>query len=97
MACSLVPISPQLLSLAVQITQSIIRTASDNSCGGGLGMWLCGVWIVVLQHLCGEQLSSVGVAGGHGSWVGVACGWVWHVGSCGMSLDNRHNSYKCIL
>ena len=83
-ACSLVPIPPQLLSLAVQITQSIICTASDNSCGGGLGMWLCGVWVVVLQHLCGEQLSSVGVAcghglwvgvaGGHGSWVGVACG-----------------------
>ena len=61
-------------------------------------MKLCGVW-VVCSSICGEQLSSVGVA----------CGWVWQVGmvhggcglwmgvACGMSLDNQHNSYKCIL
>ena len=35
---SLVPSpSPQLSSLAVRITLRVIRTASDNSCGGGLG------------------------------------------------------------
>ena len=38
-SCSLVPgLPPQLLSLAVRITvRSVIRTASDDSCGGGLG------------------------------------------------------------
>ena len=38
-SCSLVPgLPPQLPSLAVRITgRSVIRTASDDTCGGGLG------------------------------------------------------------
>ena len=58
--CSLVPRpSPQLSSLAVRITLlSVIRTASDDSCGEGLGTRLAGVieaWIEGLESWESER------------------------------------------
>ena len=68
--------------------------------GRGLGMRLASMWRTVVLGGCGLWPWLVGGCGRWawfmgvcGLWMGVAC----DVGSCGMSLDNRHNSYKCIL
>ena len=62
---SLSPSPPQQSSLAVRITLLyIIRTASDNSCGGGLGKRLGGVFCdlsipsLVPRPITGERVGS---------------------------------------
>ena len=54
---SLVPSPPpQLSSLAVRITWRVIHTASDDSCGGGLGTRL---GLVTIERFLGCAESAV--------------------------------------